>query len=137
MAALNKFHQFVEDLAKKVHNLDVDPLKILLTSTAPVATNSVRADLVEIAAGNGYVAGGYALAGVDAEQVSGALTVTASDLTITAAGGPIGPFRYPVLYNDAPAGDPLIGFYDCGAPITLADGESLTIDFVTSVFTLS
>jgi hypothetical protein len=48
VATFNKFQQFVEDLAEKVHNLQSDTLKVLLTNTAPVATNAVKADLTEI-----------------------------------------------------------------------------------------
>jgi hypothetical protein len=58
MATFNKFNAFVEHLAEGVHNLQSHTLKVMLTNTAPVATNSVRADLTEIAAGNGYTAGG-------------------------------------------------------------------------------
>lgn len=58
MATFNKFNAFVQDLTRKVHNLNSDTLKILLTNVAPVATNAVKADLTEIAAGNGYTAGG-------------------------------------------------------------------------------
>ena len=58
MAAFNKFRAFVEDEAEKVHNLGSDTLKVLLTNVAPVNTNSVKADLTEISAGNGYSAGG-------------------------------------------------------------------------------
>ena len=61
MATYTKFNQFVEDLCKGVHNLATGTLKIMLTLTAPVATNSVKADLTEIAAGNGYTAGGTAI----------------------------------------------------------------------------
>jgi hypothetical protein len=50
MSAFNKFNQFVEDLAEKVHNLGADTIKVLLTNTAPVAGNSVKADLTEISA---------------------------------------------------------------------------------------
>ena len=57
MANFNKFNAFVADVANKVHNLGSDTLKVLLTNTAPVATNAVKADLTEIAAGNGYSAG--------------------------------------------------------------------------------
>jgi hypothetical protein len=42
VATFNKFNQFVEDLAEKVHNLQSDTLKNLLTNTAPVATNRSR-----------------------------------------------------------------------------------------------
>jgi hypothetical protein len=130
VAVFNKFNQFVEDLAKKVHNLDADTLKIMLTLTAPVAANSVKADLTEISAGNGYSAGGTTLTTVDAEQTTGTLKLTADDVVFTASGGAIANFRYAVLYNDTPTSpaDPLIGFWDYGATVTLNTGETLTVD---------
>lgn len=139
MASFSKFDQFVEDLAKGVHNLDTGSLKILLTNTAPTASNAVKADLTEISAGNGYSAGGSALTSVDAEQTSGTLSLSAADLVFTASGGSIGPFRYAVLYNDTPTSpaDPLIGWWDYGSSITLADTETFTVDFGSSILTLA
>jgi hypothetical protein len=130
MATFTKFNQFVEDLAKKVHNLDADTLKVMLVNTAPVAANSVKADLTEISAGNGYTAGGTAVANQDAEQTSGTLKLVGDDVVFTASGA-IGPFRYAVLYNDTPSSpaDPLIGFWDYGSSISLANGETFTVDF--------
>lgn len=131
MASFFKFNQFVEDLAKKVHNLDVDTLKFYLSNTAPDAgADAVKADLAEISAGNGYPAGGVAPANRDAEQTSGTLKLVGDDVVISASGGQIGPFRYAVFYNDDPTSpaDPLIGAYDYGSAITLNDGESFTID---------
>lgn len=130
MAAYNKFQQFVEDIAKGVHNLDTGALKIMLTNTAPVATNSVKADLTEIGAGNGYAAGGTAVGGQDAEHTTGTLKLVGNDVVFTASGGTIGPFRYAVLYNDTPTSpaDPLIGWWDYGSSITLNDGETFTVD---------
>jgi hypothetical protein len=131
MAAFNKFQQFVEDLAEKVHNLGSDALRCLLTNTAPVATNTIKANLTEIAAGNGYAAGGPTPTISSSAQSGGTYKLVLADSVITAAGGSIGPFRYVVLWNDTPTSpaDPLIGWWDYGASITLLDTESLTIDF--------
>jgi hypothetical protein len=139
MAAFNKFNQFVEDLAKGVHNLDTDMLKFMLTNVAPTAANSVKADITEIAAGNGYSAGGVALIGQDAEQTGGTLALSGTDPVITAAGGSIGPFRYAVFYNDTPSSpaDPLIGWWDYGSSITLNAPDSLTIDIPTNILTIA
>lgn len=132
MAAFNKFQAFVEHLAEGVHNLQSHTLKVMLTNSAPVATNSVKTDLTEISAGNGYTAGGNTASMSTSVQSSGTYKLVLSDpATWTAAGGSIGPFRYAVLYNDSPTSpaDPLIGWWDYGSSITLAAGETFTVDF--------
>ena len=137
MAAGTKFNQFVEDLAKGVHNLSTGSLKMLLSNVAPSPTNLTKADITEIAAGNGYTAGGIALTGVSAEQVGGVLSLVAGDVTVTAAGGSMAAWRYPVLYNDSAASDQLIAFWDRGASVTLATGESETLDIGAYLFQLT
>lgn len=134
MATFNKFQAFVENLAEKVHNLGADTLKVALTNTAPVNTNTVLANLTEIAAGNGYSAGGTAATISSSAQTSGTYKLVLADVVFTASGGSIGPFRYAVLYNDTPTSpaDPLIGWWDYGASVTLADGETFTVDFDAS-----
>lgn len=141
MAAFNKFQNFVEDLGKGVHQLHAagHTLKCYLSNTAPnAATHAVKADLAEIAAGNGYTAGGEDTQN-DATEASGTLSVTGVDFTWTASGGSIGPFRYVVLYNDTPASpaDPLIGWWDYGSALTLNAGETFTVDFGASMFTVA
>lgn len=130
MAAAVKFNAFTEHVAEKVHNLGADSLKIMLTNTAPVATNSVKADLTEIAAGNGYTAGGTAASITSSAQTSGTYKLVLADVIFTASGGNIGPFRYTTLYNDTPTSpaDPLILFWDYGSSITLLPGETFTWD---------
>jgi len=130
VAAFQKFNAFVEHLAEKVHNLGADNLKIMLTLTAPTAANSVKADLVEIAAGNGYTAGGTAVNITDSSQAAGVYKLTGDDVVFTAAGGAIANFRYAVLYNDSPTSpaDPLIGFWDYGSTVTLNSGDTFTVD---------
>lgn len=139
MAAYNKFNSFVLDLATKVHNLNVDTLKILLTNTAPVASNTVKANLVEIAAGNGYVAGGNLAAFVSGADPAGSYKLILSPVTFTAAGGSIGPFQYAVLDNATTLNGNLIAWWDYGTAITLTNGNSFTVslDQVNGVFTLA
>lgn len=133
MATYNKFNVFLNDVFHKVHNLNTsaDVVKVLLTNTAPVAANSVKADLTEISAGNGYAAGGTASTVSSSAQSSGTFKEVLGDVVFTASGGTIGPFRYAVVYNDTPTSpaDPLIGWYDYGSSITLNDGETFTVDF--------
>jgi len=134
MTSFNKLDAFVEHLAEGVMNLESDTLKLVLTDTAPQATDSVLADLTEISAGNGYTAGGIAATVSASGQTGGTYKLVLDDLLITASGGSIGPFRYVVLIDDTPTSpaDPLIGWWDYGSSITLADGESITIDFDAS-----
>lgn len=132
MATFNKFNTFSTDLSTKVHNLGADAINIGLTNTAPVATNTVWANITEIAAGNGYSAGG-ASCGVSGAGSSGTYTVTGTNVTWTASVGNIGPFEYIVLYNTTPTSPlkPLIGWWDYGSALTLngANGDSLTVKF--------
>lgn len=131
MADYNKFNQFFADLANGVHNLGADTLKVMLTNSAPLATNTVKANLTEISAGNGYSAGGATVTINSSTQTGGNYTLDGDDVVITAAGGSIGPFRYAVLYNDTPTSpaDPLIGWWDYGSSITVASSEDLTVVF--------
>lgn len=141
MAAYNKINDFVEQLCKGVHQCHAagHTFKVALTNGAPVATNTILGDLTEIAAGNGYTAGGVDVQN-DLSEAAGTATCSAVDIVVTAAGGTIGPFRYVVLYNDSatsPA-DALIAWWDYGSSITLADGETFSIDFGSNtLFTIA
>lgn len=132
MATFNKFNSFVEALAEKAHNLGADTLKVMLTNSAPIASNTVKANLTEISSGNGYTAGGSTVTISASSQTAGLYKLVGGDVTITASGGSIGPFRYVVLYNDTASNDELIGWWDYGSSITLLAGETITIDLDAS-----
>jgi len=143
MAVFNKYQDFVEQLGKGVHQLHAagHTLKIALTNTAPnAATHTVRADITELASGNGYTQNA---AGLDIQndytESGGTGTLTGTDVVITASGGTVGPFRYVVLFNDTPAApvDPVVGWWDYGSSITRQDTETFTTDFGVSVTTFA
>jgi hypothetical protein len=129
MSTYNKFNQFVEDIAKGVHNLATGTLTVALTATAnaPVATNSVLANLTQIAYTN---LSARVITTTSCVQTSGTLKLILADLTLTASGA-VAPFQYVVIYNDTPTSpaDPLICWYDYGSAVTLANGDQFVIDF--------
>jgi hypothetical protein len=130
MATFNKFNSFVEALAEKKHDLGADTLKVMLTLSAPIASNTVKTDLTDIAAGNGYTAGGNTAAITSSAQTSGTYKLVLADpATWTATGGAIANFRYAVLYNDTAASKELIGWWDYGSTVTVNTGETFKVDF--------
>lgn len=139
MAAFNKFNDFVEQIGLAVHQLNTGLVKIALTNTAPVATNTIFANITEIAAGNGYTAGGEDTQNTWSENPAGTGEMVTVDVVWTASGGSIGPFRYVVMYNDTPVApvDPLIGWWDHASAVTLADTETFTVDFGATTITIT
>lgn len=132
MVAFNKFNATVEALAEKKINLETDTIKILLTNTLPVATNSTYSDVsaAQVANGNGYTTGGQAVTVSSSGQSSGLYKLILSGTLVwTATGGSIGPFRYAIAYSDTAASKDLLGWWDYSAAITLLVGETLTVTF--------
>lgn len=136
MATFNKLNGFVEHLAEKVHNLGSDQLVVALTNTAPGSESTpptgatgtnILANLTQISYTN---LSSRNITTSSSSQSSGTYSLVLADLVLTASGS-VGPFRYVYLYNDTPTSpaDPLIGWYDYGSEVTLANGETFTVDF--------
>lgn len=137
MATANKFNQFVEDVAHKVHNLGTDQLVCALTAaaSAPVATNSVLLNLTQISYTN---LSSRNITTTSSSQTSGTYSLVLTDLVLTASGA-VATFRYVVIYNDTPTApaDPLITWYDYGSDVTLATSETFTLDFGATTLTIA
>lgn len=142
MVSFNKFQPFVEHMVEGRVNVGNDPMVIILCNAAPDATDGVYSDLAddsEVVNGNGYVTGGLPVGVTSSGQTGGTYTLVLNDLTITASGGSIGPFRYFVLASissDSPSERYLCGYWDYGSNLTLADGESVTADFGAATITV-
>jgi hypothetical protein len=137
MATFNKFNDFAEQIGLKKIDLNADTLKVYLTNTAPVATDTAFGTPAEITAGNGYTAGGTDAQGVWSESPAGTGQLVCTDIVWTASGGTIGPFRYAVLYDDTSTTKHLIGWWDYGSSITLQIGETFTVDFGATTLTIT
>ena len=125
MATFTKFNSFVEAVAEKVHNLGSDTLKVALTNSAPTSSNTKLSDITEISYTN---CSSRTLTQSSSAQTSGTYKLVISDLVLTAS-GTVGPFRYIVIYNDTATNKELIGYYDYGSSLTLANTDTLTLDF--------
>jgi hypothetical protein len=132
MATYNKFNAWAETMVEAA-NLASDQFVIALTDSAPVATNSVLADITQISYTN---LSSRNVSTTSASQTGGTFTLVLADLVMTASGS-VGPFRYVVLYDDTVAGDPLVGWWDYGSSITMANAETFTVDFTGAAITLS
>jgi hypothetical protein len=129
MATFNKINSFVENIAEKVHNLGADTLRVALTNTAPVATNTVLANLTSVLpTTNLSGATPFNLTVSSSAQTTGTYKLVIADLVLTATGA-VGPFRYIAIYNFTATNSELIGWYDYGSSVTLASGDTFTIDF--------
>lgn len=128
MAAYNKFYDFTEQQLIGTHDWDTNVFKIMLTNSPPIATNTIKSNLTEISAGNGYTAGGTATT-ITVSETTGTTTVQGTQVVFTASGGSIGPFQYAVLYNDTAANKNLVAWWDYGSSVTLAATETFTVKF--------
>lgn len=130
MATYVKFNAFTEKQLISGIDWDADTFKVALTNTAPTAaTDDFFNDITEISAGNGYTAGGTATT-ITVSTSSGTAKVVGSDVVFTATGA-VGPFRYVILYKSTGTGStsPLVSYWDYGSSISLANGETFTVDF--------
>jgi hypothetical protein len=125
MASFVKFQPFVEALAEKVHNLGGDQLTIALSATAPTNTWATLSQVTQI---NYTNLSARDVTTATSAQTSGTYKLTCNDLVLTASGA-VATFRYVILYNNTATNDDLIGYYDYGSNVTLANGETFTIDF--------
>ena len=135
MATFTKINDFTEHVAEKVHDLGANQLVIALSNTAPaselsnptadgngVLANVTQIDYINLSSRN--------ITTSTSAQTGGTYKLVCADLVLTASGA-VGPFRYVYIYNDVPTApaDPLVGLYDYGSSITLASGDTFTIDF--------
>lgn len=130
MATYNKFNNWVDTMVKSA-NLATDQFAVALTNTAPVATNTNLADITQISYTN---LSSRNITTTSASQSGGTFSLVLQDLVLTSSGA-VPTFRYVVIYDDTLVNDPLMGWFDYGAGLTMSNpsgGETFTIDFTAA-----
>lgn len=123
--AFSKINSFVENLANKEIDLGGTGLTLALTNTAHTSTWDELADLTQVSYTNLST---RVCTVTSCTQTAGTLKLILEDLVLTASGA-VGPFQYIYLYDDASTGDKLIGYYDYGSEVTLADTNTFNCNF--------
>lgn len=137
MATFNKFQDFIEQLAKGVHQLHAGghQFMVYLSAELPLAADTLKSDIAEISIENGYT--GPSDIQNDMTESGGIATMTAVDVEWLATAGGYGPFQYVVIYNEDATSplDALFAWFDYGSSISCGEGEKFTVDFGVSLAT--
>lgn len=125
MATFTKIHSFVKNLAEKKIDLSGAGLTVALTNTAHTDAWDELTDLTPVSYTN---LSARVITVASSAQTTGTYKLVLTDLVLTATGA-VGPFRYIYIYDDGSTGDKLICYYDYGSAVTMADGDTFTVDF--------
>lgn len=142
MATYVKYETAIEKLCNKLIDAfgTTDVWKAVIHTDAPVtATDSTLSDLTQIAGSNGYTTDGTDIT-FNSTRSSGTVTATAVDVVWTASGGNLGASttgRYVSIYDDTSTANDLWASWDYGSTFTVATGETFTLDFGASVWTIA
>jgi len=136
MATYTKFQAFVDNLAEGAFTFSTDTLQVALSNAAnppSAASDAVLADFTQIAYTN---LSSQVITTISSTQTGGTYSLVLTDLILTASGA-VAAFQYVTIFDQTAANDELIAFFDYGSEVTLASGETFTIDFGSSLFTLT
>lgn len=138
---------FIDYLGRGVVNLGSDTFRMALcdssSNVADTSVDSFSSVTGELAAANGYAAGGELLSGVTWTESAGVGAFSCNSVVWTAAGGSVGA-RYAVIYDasvSSPVANPVVAHVlldDAPADVVASDGNTLTVEIGGSgVFSLS
>jgi hypothetical protein len=152
MAAYVKYDTFIENVCNKLIDIigNTDACKAIIHTDAPIGIDTAHSatpdnalsDLQQISGTNGYTTDGTAVTYTCVRTTStGTVTFDpTADITWTASGGNLGGSttgRYFTVYDDTSTGNHPICAFDYAATFTVANGETMTLDFGTTLFTLT
>ena len=134
MAAYNKYNSGAEALVEGI-NAGTDTWRVILSDTAPAATDVTQADAAELTTAGGYTVNGNTCAITSSSQAAGVYSlVLANPAAWTGSGGGF-TARYAILWDQTQ--DKLIAWWDYGSSQAVAAGETFQFNFGATAFTVT
>ena len=141
------FDQFLQDMGRKVHQLETDVIKLGLITNAVTPTastsdprwgagGSTNFDTNEVTAGGNYAAEGPDIAGTYS-QTSGTATFDATDVSILQNASNPTNARWGIIYNSTSSGKECIAFIDLGSVRDLTTGNFSITWNPSGIFTIA
>lgn len=138
-ATFTAIADMVEGMGNKEHDFDADTLQLAFSNTPPgseapnptTTGNGILANVTQISYNfwSDDLTVDRVLDSVTWNEASGNTDLDAADFVITASGGTIATYQYMYLFNQSSTtpDDQLIGLWDFGSAISLADTQTHTI----------
>ena len=127
------FEEFASDIGLKLHNLDTDTHKLMLTSVAASTGVAVASNAspsysdfsgTEMASGSNYSTGGATVASTSLVEASGVGTFDGNDVTWSQDASGFTTARTAVLYSSTASASNAICYVDLGSSnVSLVDGD--------------
>lgn len=135
-ASFVKYNQSTEVLVEAI-NSGADTWRVILSNTAPDATDTNQASAAELTTSGGYTVNGNTAAVSTSAQTAGVYKLVLSSPTAWTASGGGFTARYAILWNQT--NDALFGYWDYGSSQAVAAGETFTVnlDGSNGVFTVT
>jgi hypothetical protein len=124
-ATYNKFQPFVANIANGKYNLASDTLDVALSSVIPTAGMDALTSITQISYTN---LSARVLTVASSTQTAGLYKLMINNLTLTASGA-VASFQYVTVYDATATSHELIGWFDYGSSVTLANGDQFIINF--------
>ena len=142
MATYVKYDTAIEKLCNKLIDAfgTTDVWKaVIVTDTPAPTTDSTLTDVTQIAGNNGYTTGGENIT-FNSTRTGATVTATAADVVWTAVTGNLGTSttgQWVVVYDETSTADDLWCHWHYGSVFTVAVGETFTLDFGATFWTIS
>ena len=143
MATYTKYDFFIENLCQKTIDClgtggTADTFTAIICSDAPAFTSdAAKGDRTQIAGNNGYTTDGTSIA-FSSSRTGATITTVGTDVIWTATTGNLGSSTIGRYFDilDTTA-DKLVCDFDYASTFTVAVGETITLDFGASLFTIA